>query len=124
MDVSNLIPSPAAPNTAPGASPRARPEAAPLSNPVAAPAPAGATTARPTAPANPSAAVSDRIERSPELTKRVAELELELGRQTEAAREHVAEVSQRIREAMDASHETLLRAALGIIHGELYFLPS
>ncbi len=121
MDVPNLIPAQRPATSAEGAT-RSKPDvAAAPSKAIAAAAAAGSTTARPTAP---TASTSDRIERSPELERRVAELRLELHRASEEAKSRVAEVSREILEAKQASHETLVNAALGILRGELYFVAS
>ena len=122
MDVSNLVPTQGSSRPAESATTTARskPEAASLPpKAMAAAAAAGAETPRPAAP---TTSVSDRIERSPELERRVAELRAELHRQDSAVRERAGEISQAIRDANEASQETLVRAALGIIHGELFFV--
>ena len=118
MDVSNLVPA-QGPANAGNAVSRTKAETAPLPASGAAPvAPAVPSTPR---PANAPTHVADRVERSPELQRRVADLRRELERGSQAARERAGEVAGKIREAMDASHETLLRAAVGILRGELYF---
>src|SRR6185436_1309257 len=119
MDVSNLIPAPGPTAAKPGAPNRTAPDSAPVPlKAIAAAATGGANTARP-ATAPPS--VSDRLERSPELQRNLAELEAELGRRSEASAHSAEKLMADVREAKDASHETLVRAALGILHGELYF---
>jgi transposase len=122
MDVSNLIPAQNSPAPAKPATARTRPDASPVpAKAIAAAAAAGASTPRPAAPTGP---ISDRIERSADLDRRVAELNVELRRTSQESSDHVAEVTRALREAKDASHETLVRAAAGILHGELFFMKS
>jgi hypothetical protein len=121
MDVSNLIP-PTQPPRSEGAEKRTRelglPPPATLAAETAARA---AATGR---PAVAGKALGDRIERSPEFEQQLAGYKDQLGQQTAMRKEEVAALRQEIAETMDASHETLIRAALGILHGELYFLAG
>ncbi len=121
MDVSNLVPN-QPPARSEGAEARARTLGlAPGPTARADQAARAAATARP-----PTAAgsVRDRIERSGELEQRLAELKGELGRQPELRKDEIAELRAKVSESREASHETLVRAALGILHGELFFLPN
>lgn len=121
MDVTHLIPE-SRPNRSDATDARAR------SLGVAAGAPAGAPASSHASvtprPAAPTAHVGDRIERSPESQERIDELKRELGQPPELDAQQIEQLRQEIRESRAASHETLLRAALGILHGELYFLPA
>jgi len=120
MDVSNLIPAQNQPTQPAATTPRTKGEAAAVpAKAVAAVAAAGAGSPR---PASPATSISDRIERSPELKQRVAELRRELEERTRETRAHVAAVGRELLEAKQASHDALREAAAGILLGELRFL--
>jgi hypothetical protein len=122
MDVSNLIPSQDGARSTAGAAARGKPDAAEApAQAMAAAASAGSVTPRPAAP---TSAVSDRVERSEELSRRIAELKIELERRSAASARRTAEVRRDIQESKEASHETLVRAALGILRGELFYFES
>jgi hypothetical protein len=121
MDVSNLIP-PTQPPRSEGAEKRTRELGLPPPATLAAEnAARAAATGRPAVAGKP---VGDRIERSPEFERQLADYKEQLGQQPAMRKEEVKALRQEIAETMDASHETLIRAALGILHGELYFLAG
>ena len=121
MDVSNLIP-PTQPPRSEGAEKRTRELGLPPPPTLAAESAArAAATGRPPVAAKP---VGDRIERSPEFEQQLAGYQDALGQPTAMRKEEVEALREEIAETMDASHETLIRAALGILHGELYFLAG
>ncbi len=121
MDVSNLVPN-QPPARSEGAEARNRPLGlAPGPTARLDQAARAAATARPTTAAN---SVRDRIERSDETEQRLAQLKHELGRQPEVRKDEIEALRAQMKESLNASHETLVRAALAILHGELYFLPN
>ncbi|MSR46788.1 MAG: hypothetical protein EXS13_06975 [Planctomycetes bacterium] len=113
MDASNLIP----PNPARPASVARRPyEAAPTTEKAARAAAAGANSRR--------GASSDRIERSPELEAKLTELKRQLDRQPDYHPVDLEAIRADLAETRHASRETLLRAAAGILEGEIFFTQT
>lgn len=120
MDVPNLIPSNQAPRTD-GADRMKSLGQPPAPNAAAEQAARAAFTGRPPAAA---ASVRDRVERTPEFEQRLKELKEQLGKEPATKKAELEAMRQEIDDSLQASHETLLRAAMGILHGELFFLGS
>ncbi|MBL8840722.1 MAG: hypothetical protein JNL90_04240 [Planctomycetes bacterium] len=121
MDVTNLVPN-QPPTRSEGAEARTR--ALGLPPGPTARADQAARAAASARPATATNSVHDRIERSGELEQRLAELKGELGRRPELRKDEIEAMQSELKESRHASHETLVRAALGILHGELFFLPN
>ena len=117
MDVQNLVPSsnPASPRASATGS---KGHAAPLAFTAA--AGASQVSHRPTAPGS---SVGDRLERTPELSKRIEELRQEMQQSTDSRSDKIEQLRSEIHQSNQVTHQTLVRAALGILHGELYFSP-
>jgi hypothetical protein len=122
MDVSNLIP-PSQPPRSDGAEKRTRELGLPPPPTAAAEQAArSASTGRPAASAS---VVRDRVERSPEFERQLREWKESLVLETPERRTADLEaIRSEIAAAKDASHETLMRAAQGILEGELFFLAA
>lgn len=123
MDVSNLIPSTGTSSPSQHATNRTQAPAEVLGAPHS-PAPESAPTTSIARPTEAAFHAGDRVERSPELERRVSELRRELDAQPELSAERIEELRQEMREARETSHQTLVRAALGILRGELFFVAS
>jgi hypothetical protein len=121
MDVSHLNSTPNPTNGPSTPSLRSRPSSTPFT--TSAPASESAAD-RPAAPATPAAPVGDRLERTPELSRRLAELRADMEREAQARNAHVEAIRRQVEQEKTASHDTLMRAAAGILHGELYFLAT
>jgi hypothetical protein len=119
MDVSNLTPTPNGSAATGTAATRARTDRAPFeAAAVHAPAPAAPVTSRPVLG---SSHVADRIERSTELQRTLAELKSELGRTSEAPRDQIDALRRQVAGGTLASHGSFEAAALGLLHGVSFF---
>lgn len=97
---------------------RSRQRASPLATPAATPLAGGTSRTRLTPT---TAARGDRLERTPELEQKLAGLKQELDRAPEAHPVDLDAIREELASSRQASRETLLRAATGILQGELFF---
>jgi hypothetical protein len=116
MDVSNLIPTPTTTSASGAAAARARSDRVPFdAAAVHAPTPEAPATARPVLG---SAHVTDRVERSPELQRALAELKLEMTRTSDGAPDQVVALRQQVASGSLAANGSFEAAALRLLHGE------
>jgi hypothetical protein len=114
MDVSHLNPTPTTSGATGAAATRARTERAPFEAAALA-ATETAASARPVAGA---VHVKDRVERSPELARTLAELSLALARTEGAAQEQIDALRQQVASGTLACGGALETAALALLHRE------
>jgi len=112
MDVSHLNPTPTTSGASGAAATRARTERAPFEAAALA-AQETAASARPVAGA---VHVKDRVERSPELARTLAELSLALARTPDASHEQVEALRQQVASGSLAGGGALETAALALLH--------
>jgi hypothetical protein len=119
MDVSHLIPTPTSASATGAAATRARTERAPFETAELQP---DATAAEPR-PIAAAVHVADRVERSPELARTLAELGLLLARTPDAPQEQIVALRSAVAGGSLAAGGAFEAAALALLHREPIAAP-